>query len=500
MMRRSCVFTYVLLSLAFITVNIVTFSNRLPWIDEVMFLDTSYNAAVHGSWATTAWYRVAGQYPFSTYPPLYQMLAAVWMRLFGAGLVAVRSLNLLVTFVLGGVCLQMAAPRSSRAGVGVGLLFALLLWGTSEMAWMYRNGRPDMLCALVFVLAVQAVVRHLQSKSPATLLAVVATSALLVGSGIQAAVCLCAFWLFLFLTLKGRRREVARLLVLLLTGFLLGLLLVALFMLAHGRLLAFASSIIQYSSTLSGIALTVLPAAGEWFGFDSAPYTQKLLELTTPSSLSERVAPIVEYRSFILLSVAALAAYADCFRHHRQQLLTDKGFLSLLFALFVPAFMLLAGRFVAYYRWMAFLPLLVSITSIAARHRRWCTVFGVLAVLLTVSGIRSMLPDEASGDYANLRSLVQRQHFRSSDAVVCPFSVFYEIKPVCDTCYFAGIFPQEFIGHVDYIIEAPDGDAFDQPITDYVNRLKADTTVVLTAIDHCQHPTLTIYQVQSRHE
>jgi hypothetical protein len=78
--------------------------------------------------------------------------------------------------------------------------------------------------------------------------------------------------------------------------------------------------------------------------------------------------------------------------------------------------------------------------------------------------------------------------------------VFYEIKPVCDTCYFAGIFPQEFIGHADYIIEAPDGDVFDQPITDYVNRLKADTTVVLTAIDHCQHPTLTLYQVQSRHE
>lgn len=500
MMRRSCIFTYVLLSLAFITVNIVTFSNRPPWIDEVMFLDTSYNAAVHGSWATTAWYRVAGQYPFSTYPPLYQMLAAVWMRLFGAGLVTVRSLNLLITFVLGGVSLQMAAPRSNRNGVGLGFLFALLLWGTSEMAWMYRNGRPDMLCALVFVLAVQAVISHLQAKSPATLLVVVATSALLVGSGIQAAVCLCAFWLFLFIALKGRRREVARLLVLLLTGFLLGLLLVALFMLVHGRLLAFACSIIQYSSTLSDIALTVLLAAGELFGFDSAHYTEKLLELTAPPSLSERLAPIVEYRSFILLSVAALAAYAACFWHHRQKLLTDKGFLSLLFALFVPAFMMLAGRFVVYYRWMAFLPLVVAITSIAARHRRWCAVFCVLVVLLTVSGIRSMLPDKASGDYANLRSFVQRQHFRSSDAVVCPFSVFYEIKPVCDTCYFAGIFPPEYIGHVDYIIEAPDGDAFDQPITDYVNRLRADTTVVLTLIDHCQHPALKLYQVQTTYE
>jgi len=82
------VYTYVLLSLAFIIANLVTQSNLAPWIDEVMMLDTSYNAAFHGRWETTAWYRVVGEYPFSTYPPLYQMTAAVWMWLFGGNIVA----------------------------------------------------------------------------------------------------------------------------------------------------------------------------------------------------------------------------------------------------------------------------------------------------------------------------------------------------------------------------------------------------------------------------
>ena len=95
---------------------------------------------------------------------------------------------------------------------------------------------------------------------------------------------------------------------------------------------------------------------------------------------------------------------------------------------------------------------------------------------------------------------MQQQYFRPSDAVVCPFSTFHEIKPVCDTCYFAGIFPTEYIGHVDYIIEPSFGDEFDQPITHYVNKLKADTSVVITAIDHCDHPSLTLYQVQTKHE
>ena len=54
-------------------VNLITLRHLAPWVDEVMMLDTAYNAAFHGSWETTAWYRVVGQYPFSTYPPLYQL-------------------------------------------------------------------------------------------------------------------------------------------------------------------------------------------------------------------------------------------------------------------------------------------------------------------------------------------------------------------------------------------------------------------------------------------
>jgi hypothetical protein len=78
--------------------------------------------------------------------------------------------------------------------------------------------------------------------------------------------------------------------------------------------------------------------------------------------------------------------------------------------------------------------------------------------------------------------------------------MFYEIKPVCDTCYFAGVFPTDYIRHVDYIVEAPDGDSFDKPITDYVGQMKADTTLALVAIDHCEHPSLTLYQVRKKHE
>ncbi len=504
-----CAYTYILLSLAFVIVNVLTLSNLAPWIDEVMFLDTSYNAAFHGSWATTAWYRVAGQYPFSTYPPLYQMLATVWMWLFGGSWVAVRSMNLFITFVLGGACLRLMKCHGVVLTPWTAALFTMLLWGTAEMAWMYRNGRPDMLCALMFVCSIHAIDRWRLSPVPTNgafllitakpCLYVILTSALVLCSGVQAAVCLCAFWLFLFMVVKGGRGEAIRLLVLLLTGIFSGTLIVALFMLAHGRLVAFASSIIQYSDTLSSLALVVLPRAGEVLGFSPTPYMQKLLELRTSSSLGERLATIVQFRSFILLSVVALMAYMSFFRNKLSRLLGDRGFLSLLFALYVPVAMNLAGRFAIYYRWMAFLPLMVAITSIAARCRLWRVVFAVVAMAMSALGIKSMLPD-GHCDNNNLHTFVERQHFKSADAVVCPFSMFYELKPVCDTCYFVGVFPAEFLGRVDYVIEAVDGDEYDLSITDYVNKLRADTTVVLTTVDHCEHPAITLYKVQKRYE
>lgn len=485
--------------MTFIIVNLITLSNLAPWIDEVMILDTSYNAAVHGTWETTAWYRVAGQYPFSTYPPLYQLLATAWIWLFGGSLLAVRGLNLLIVFLLGAVFLRLLKRHGLRPTPWTVALFALLLWGTSEMAWMYRNGRPDMLCALMLTVTALAVDHHLTAKSLTTRTAVIVTSALLLCSGIQAAACLVVLWLFFFIASKGRRMECCHLLALLLAGFLFGMLSVSLFMLAHGRLIAFGSSIIQYSATLSKVALAVLPWAGEAFGFSPAPYIAKLQEVTTETSLTAQLASITEYRSFIMLSVVALAAYAVCFRDNLRKLLNDKGFLLLLLALYVPIVMNLAGRFAIYYRWMAFLPLLASIMFIAERYSVWRAVFGVVAVLLSIFGVSSMLPDK-HWEYSNLRSFVQRQHFKSSDVVVCPFSAFYEMKPACDTCYFLGIFPTEFLGHVDYVIEPSDDNGFDHSITDYVNKLKADTTITLTPIDRCERPSLTLYQIEKKHE
>ncbi|MBO5426956.1 MAG: hypothetical protein J5996_00830, partial [Prevotella sp.] len=49
-------FVFSIISLLAVVYNMLTMSNALPWIDEVMFTDVPANVALHGKWETTAWY------------------------------------------------------------------------------------------------------------------------------------------------------------------------------------------------------------------------------------------------------------------------------------------------------------------------------------------------------------------------------------------------------------------------------------------------------------
>lgn len=139
-------------------------------------------------------------------------------------------------------------------------------------------------------------------------------------------------------------------------------------------------------------------------------------------------------------------------------------------------------------------------TSFNRQCQAWTLIiFRVTAFLLSLEGGKSLFSNNHK-DYEKNCHFVARQKFSPTDTVVAPFMMFYEIKPLCDTCYFAGIFPTEFIGNVDYVIDVSEGDEFDQRITAYISKLQKDTNFVLTKIDTCEHPSLSLYKVRKIHD
>jgi hypothetical protein len=121
----------------------------VPWLDEVMYTDPGIHLARGDGLTSGAWYNVYyGNFWFSNVP-LPAILTAVWVKAFGDGLVAIRSLN--YTLISGAAFLVWDSLRRwVPKGNPVLFITATGAFLFSEsISTAYRSARPDAICILV---------------------------------------------------------------------------------------------------------------------------------------------------------------------------------------------------------------------------------------------------------------------------------------------------------------------------------------------------------------
>ena len=144
---------FIFISVLFVVVNILTFDWKLAWNDETELTDTPANYVEFGQWISKAFSDYGGKAPFSIYVPLHQMFLALWMKIFGFSMISARSFNLLLTFSAGWGLLAFVRRLLNRYPNAISvIIFSLLFWGCFEFAYIYRNGRGDMLGVLLCVM------------------------------------------------------------------------------------------------------------------------------------------------------------------------------------------------------------------------------------------------------------------------------------------------------------------------------------------------------------
>lgn len=138
--------TAALLGLA---LNLITVSWwPVPWTDEALFLDPAANWFFTGRFTSSLWHTQSfGEFWISN-APLYSMLLAGWLEVFGFGLISARALNLFLQAVLVWLCLDWANRRLMFRPSQL-ILLALLLTLPNAAAFMARSGRYDLLACLV---------------------------------------------------------------------------------------------------------------------------------------------------------------------------------------------------------------------------------------------------------------------------------------------------------------------------------------------------------------
>jgi hypothetical protein len=132
----------------FLVINLLTAAlSPTVWADETLFADPAWHLARGEGLTSTFWPQPRGTF-FATNVPLYSVLLAGWMKVFGFSPRALRALNIvLITLAAGCVWLGVRRGgliRSARAA----LLLLLVLLLSGEVTTITRNGRYDALCAL----------------------------------------------------------------------------------------------------------------------------------------------------------------------------------------------------------------------------------------------------------------------------------------------------------------------------------------------------------------
>jgi len=370
----------------------------MVWVDEAGYTDPGINLAHGNGLTSSAWPNVYWGKFWYSFPPLYPLLIALWVTLFGVNLTVIRLFNVVLISATA-IALWRYTVRSGLFPRLLGrmaiVLLPLLGYGVS---FSYRNARPDTLCALLAALALNASILADRRWRAASLFAI---GALMAWTGPQIA----AFAVILGLLVGvWWPRDAVGVFLPLGAGIGVGLIGLLGFYAVEGGLYGFLTSTFGSVNSITGQIAQVLLLHDP----RGAQHLQRL-----PALL---LAVVVEDRSSTFLSAAAvLLLFA--LRRARDTIAFKASRFAVTAAFGIPILTALAGQYWLNYTWTGLLTVGIavvvslemsppSLTSLPARRLAIGCVGLALLVGLPLQLPRAYLQRDAR-DYDALRAFVQ---------------------------------------------------------------------------------------------
>ena len=494
-MRYKTIFIYFFISVLPVCMALTGLSNLTPWIDEVMFIDTPMNYVKGMGWTTHSWYSVANQEPFMLYPPLYSMILVPWMTAFGTSIFACRSLNVVITLFIGWGLIKVLQQLNLKISIIQILLHIIILWYTSDMVFMYSNGRPDLMGALFLVLIANEMIYAI--KSGKRKWSVLVLSAFLMTTAIQAAVCLVILLLLSFLVLDTYRKEIKYLAFMSASGIFLGFIINCVFMAYHGHLMSFVVNIFSYSGSAKAIATFILPMMGDCLGIDVAYFMGKLSKMGIESPLYMRLLSAFTRPAYLALLIADFVFLLLYLKSLKQEPYYRIIRYLFIMTIGIPLLMVLIGRYESYYYWMAYLPLfMLTVLLLKLPNYRWGCFIIAFSVLFILTHYRMQ---KYNNNYRELESFISHCPMLKDKKIIAPFSVFYEISKLSNDTYYLGIFPpQDLPQGINYIIlPERSADYGNDRLYDYFEAVSQSDTQQVFLVAENKRPELKVYRIKT---
>ena len=412
------------------------------WCDEAFWTDWGRQIGINGAFVTNVW---GGGKP--SYSPMYAFLLAGVFRLVGFSYISAHLPNIflsLFSFLLIGYQLN----RDNIGNTAI-LLFGLLFWWVSIMYYIINCGRPEVLSLFLSIVVIQAFVRN-------KWLMVFIASLLLMCTSVQGVIAATTFIvIYFFLNIK-QLSSIKHLILWHLGGYFFGLSLCALIMYKYHCLKAFFDTMFGFSKTLSSsyvwfrtfVKVKLLGKATEIVSLDSyqlsSPFSPNTLSFDSFISAYTKSS---EYLVLLIILIMLLIAMKI-----KNENIEKMPLAMSLSALLLPLVFTLMGRYVEYYQWVSWVPLIVAFCYLfdqsGIKQQIKTSLFFVIVISIlmffTLTWKQSLVVDSAHAkDKFNMKEIAFAK-IDPSEPTVIPYSWYYYVIESNENVFFqwSGFFPE----------------------------------------------------------
>ena len=351
-----------------------------PWVDEIGTSDTAANCVLKGRWYSHIW-------PYS-YNPLHIHLLRAWFYVFGVNHFAACSLEIVTGFFVFLILQRVLIRAGLLETILQNVCYSFLFWGGGNFLKIMALARIDLLVALFSVLVVGELLPECKTRHSNVKIFVYSFFLMLAGVYTVPIIASLGLLLFAMAESNKERKELFVKGVLMSAGIFLAFAVSCLYYIYHGHLFRFVHTYFSFNGTMAGTGIPFANRVIDGYLFD----TYGLILLVAASAL--------------------LVALREC----RRRL-----YFYILFVACIPVLGVIGGRYVSYYSWQFYLPVVCCVLFALSKLRGMVSrVVVVIAIgmIALYNNVRHCQNNLASRDKARKA----RQFVEAHPDIFCPGS------------------------------------------------------------------------------
>ena len=430
------------------------FRPQESWCDDAFWADWARQLAVHNRYYTTVW-----GFGHPSYCPLYVFLMAGWYKIVGFSFFSAQFPNIFLVLVTYWGLMIFLTERKYIVHWQAVVGFSALYWFTPSMCWIYNCGRIEVLCMLLGFLTIYSFVKAIENDKNKYKIELFIFGLLLFATGVEGVV-FATLSILIYSIYNWRHVWTKKIVYLWHFGsYIASLGILGIITWRTHCLHQFFDTMFGFSKTFSSaylyIRAIVKGAKHGDFAIDSVNY-QSIPKPSMLQSIMDGYTMNLEYLILIVIVIILLAIYLWNTIRSKN---TNKTVLIIAsIAIVTPLVYVLAGRYVSYYAWAAYIPCIIAtILLLEQMHVQWLHIcLGSLMVIWFLfsptNRVLKSLDFTHYKDKQNKKDICEAAIDPNVPTVI-PYSWYYYVVEDNENIYFqaSGLYPND----LGVIIYAP---------------------------------------------